>query len=74
MNNIDKAIIVWPFGEAPETYRALSDNGGDEDWLAFVPDSLKNKYLPWLEQPHFGVCDVSVYPIAGGEIHIAAHS
>ena len=30
-------IKVWRFEDAPKKYRALSTNGGDEDWIAFVP-------------------------------------
>lgn len=33
-------ILVWRFYDAPEEYRALSGHGGDEDWLAFVPDEI----------------------------------
>lgn len=33
-------IKVWHFYDAPEEYRALSGHGGDEDWLAFVPDEV----------------------------------
>lgn len=35
--NDNVAAVVWRFHEAPEKYQALSCNGGDEDWLAFVP-------------------------------------
>lgn len=35
-------IYVWRFEEAPEEYRRLSDNGGDEDWLVLVPSHVAN--------------------------------
>lgn len=36
-------IRIWQFQDAPEQYRALSTNGGDEDWVAEVgPYPLKD--------------------------------
>jgi hypothetical protein len=31
------AALVWDFHAAPDYLRALSDNGGDEDWIAVLP-------------------------------------
>jgi hypothetical protein len=57
-----KAMLLWRFYDAPEEYRALSDHGGDEDWILFVPwcafkdidfhvnNIDKEEYLPdWLD-------------------------
>lgn len=41
-----KAITMWQFKDAPAILRALSDNGGDEDWLAIVPKSICEHGLP----------------------------
>jgi hypothetical protein len=71
---IHKAIIVWEFHNAPEEYRRLSGHGGDEDWLAFVPDSLKDAYIGWLDYGPFGCCDVSTHPVDGGVVKIGAHA
>lgn len=30
-------ILLWRFEDAPEELQALSNNGGDEDWLAEIP-------------------------------------
>ena len=39
-------ILVWRFHEAPGELRALSEHGGDEDWLALLP----NDDIPyWME-------------------------
>jgi len=44
-------IKVWPFSEAPDTYRLMSTNGGDEDWVALVPLEWKDRYyIGWLEE------------------------
>ena len=46
--NKQKHIIVWKFYDAPEELRKLSDNGGDEDWLAIVPnDMIQGGEAPW---------------------------
>jgi len=71
----EEHIRVWPFYKAPPSLRALSENGGDEDWLAFVPDWMEEAYyIPWLETPAFGVCGVDKYPVAGGIVYIGCHA
>jgi hypothetical protein len=61
-------IKVWPFHHAPPELQALSDNGGDEDWLALVPPSLKGQWIGWLEVGRFGVCDVNEYLQPDGSV------
>lgn len=36
-NGARGAALVWDFHAAPDYLRALSDNGGDEDWIAVLP-------------------------------------
>lgn len=71
---MNKTIQVWRFKDAPEEYRKLSTNGGDEDWVAFVPDTLKDDWIGWMESPSFGCCCVDEYPIQGGIIRIGCHA
>ncbi len=72
----DSFIKVWRFHEAPEDLQWLSSHGGDEDWLAVVPEDIG--YVPWLESgSSFGYCDISKhvhvdYP--GYLIYIGAHA
>jgi hypothetical protein len=67
-------IRVWRFRDAPEDLQALSTNGGDEDWLAFVPDHLADQWIGWLESGgSFGCCDVDEFPIRGGVVRIGSH-
>jgi len=73
--NERKLIKIWRFWDAPEEYRKLSNHGGDEDWVAFVPDSLKDEYIGFLEEgTSFGCCSVSEHSIPGGTILIGAHA
>lgn len=44
-----KSAVVWRFFDAPEHLRALSTNGGDEDWLVTLPKAWRQDYLPWLD-------------------------
>jgi len=73
-------ILVWRFEQAPEQLRELSNNGGDEDWIAEVPPSLANEYIGWLESgSSFGCFDVSEYDHpsqekAGWKVYIGAHA
>jgi hypothetical protein len=40
----NKAMFLWSFEDAPEELRSLSEHGGDEDGLLFLPEGLE---LPW---------------------------
>lgn len=68
-------IKVWRFEDAPKRYRDLSTNGGDEDWVAFVPAALANEYIGWMDEGGpYGCFAVKVYSVDGGEIRIGCHS
>ena len=46
------AISVWRFKDAPKEYQALSENGGDEDWVIAIPDIYTAAHggIPWWAQ------------------------
>lgn len=72
---ITKAIIVWKFDDAPKEYRELSTNGGDEDWVAFVPSCLLDDWIGWLDSgSSFGCSSVDEYIVDGGVVRIGSHS
>ncbi len=49
--------------------------GGDEDWVAFIPDTLKNIDPAWMwEGTAFGCCTVIEEKVLGGIVKIGAHS
>lgn len=54
-------VRVWPFVDAPVDLRALSDNGGGEDWLALVP-SADHPAL------RYGVASWLMWMAAGGDL------
>ncbi len=72
---MDKCILVWSFYDAPEKYQALSNHGGDEDWVALVPKGYTH-YIPWLDNARsgFGVCYTSVHDTEDGTVFIGAHA
>ena len=71
----NEGIRVWPWDDAPEEFRRLSQNGGDEDWVAFVPNKYKDMPLPWLENHGFDSCyDPQVIDVKFGVVYIGAHS
>ena len=44
------AASVWKFYDAPKQFRALSTNGGDEDWLVELPPGWEENGTPyWIE-------------------------
>lgn len=71
---INDAILVWPFDKAPPAYQALSQNGGDEDWLAFVPRQYEDQYIHWLQSPSFGCCDIAEHKVVNGTVYIGSHA
>lgn len=72
---IEKAAVVWRFHDAPESLRALSENGGDEDWLALVPPHLASDWIPWAEVGGFGVCNVDRFAMPYGfVVYIGCHA
>ena len=62
-------IKVWPFKDAPLALQGLSQAGGDEDWLALVPNEIHIAWLGWL-----GGCRIRRYPIAGAVVFIGQHA
>jgi len=75
--NAPNHIRVWRFEDAPEELRALSTRGGDEDWLALIPPKLAGDWIPWLDVPGFGGCDVAEYThpeLPGYVVSIGYHS
>jgi len=69
-------IQVWRWQDAPESYRKLSPHGGDEDWVAYVPEALRHEEIAWMQRGSlFGCCDVSEHDLPGsGLVRIGAHA
>lgn len=69
-------ITIWRFEDAPNRIRRLSPHGGDEDWVALVPELMDTPM--WMhEGTPFGFCSVTEhahpdYP--GFKILIGAHA
>ena len=70
---LDSNMHLWHFHDAPEEYRALSDHGGDEDYILFVPDNIDTPYWAHDTGP-LGTCAVQTAKVMGGTIYIGAHS
>ncbi len=66
-------ISIYRWEDAPEQYRELSGHGGDEDWVAVVPESMAQEYMPFLEEGRFGN-DVTEHKIPGAVVYISAHA
>jgi hypothetical protein len=85
----DNYIKIWNFDNAPEEYKLLSPHGGDEEYVAFVPDGFEPYFIDYDDTkdekdnyPYigfldsgtmFGCCDVSHTKVEGGWIFIGAH-
>lgn len=41
------AIQIWTWENAPDEYRELSNNGGDEEGVVFIPHGVDQPW--WLE-------------------------
>ena len=51
MKKMNDRISVWPFKKAPNEIQKLTSQGGDEDWVVFVPKSFESDdVVPfWIE-------------------------
>lgn len=65
-----KPVEIWRWEDAPEKYRKLSEHGGDEDWVAFIPAEMPDKEIPGV---NFGGFDISEHETDGGIVRIGAH-
>ena len=76
MTDQGNAITVWAFHDAPAELRALSEHGGDEDWLAVLPAAFREFPPLWMDEgTAFGVCSVSRHELGDGRfVLIGAHS
>lgn len=69
-------IQIWKFRNAPQEYRDLSENGGDEDWVAVMTTEFWEKFDPWFlhEGTAFGSCCVDEYKYEGKTVLIGCHA
>lgn len=78
MKKTNPDIAIWRFENAPGYLKDLSNNGGDEDWIAVLKkDFYDNHYIGFLEQGSpFGCCDVEkhTYDNEGLVILIGSHA
>lgn len=66
-------ITVYRFNDAPEELKAYSTSGGDEDWIAVIPNTFKHEHINWLDS--LGVCAVETYKLdCGFWIAIGSHA
>lgn len=68
-------IMVWEFHKAPPQLQELSLDGGDEDWLVWVPKEVEFPYgtPSWIDRmSSCGDADMFLLP-DGSRVFIAAH-
>jgi hypothetical protein len=71
--NQEKVIKIWEFDNAPIEYQQLSENGGDEDWVALVVGYGDQTPLV-IEQISSGLFSLDRYVVEAGTIYIGAHA
>jgi hypothetical protein len=70
-------IKVWVFEDAPAELQALSNHGGDEDWLVLVPKDSADKIDEWTGWiMRLDTCDEpSKHVLENGDVvYIGAHA
>jgi len=72
--NRSKFVKVWKVKDCPKEIMDCFENHDDIDYIAFVPESLRDDYLRFLEQPHFGCCNVEEHDVVGGKVVVGYHS
>lgn len=76
----NKPVLIWQYDEAPQELQ-VSENGGDEDYLALVPPGKTESDFLFLDTNSFGCCGVDEYPgskagpeYEGYTIYIGCHA
>ena len=74
-----KSLLVWRFKDAPQEYQDLSENGGDEDWILFIPlewgEDGKSPWIPWADDDtEFGIASVQEFQVGNGWVRIGSHA
>jgi len=69
-------IFIWDFDNAPKEFQELSENGGDEDWVALLTrDFYENHHINFLQSgTSFGCSSVDEYPLGEFIILIGCHA
>jgi len=71
----DKSIRVWQPQDVPEWIKPHIKSWDDIDWIAFVPDSIRDTYIPWMEEgTEFGCCSVREYEVGCGYVAVGHHA
>ena len=73
-----RCIAIWDWANAPECLKKESPHGGDEDWVALIPERLMGRPLFLDEGTNFGCCSVHTTKVRIGnyiyELRIGAHA
>ena len=77
-----QTVFLWLWEQAPEKYRQLSTNGGDEDYVILCTEERPDdKYLsvtPWDQAARLAdwlyVCGFSRHEHEDGTVWITCHS
>lgn len=69
-------ISIWAFQDAPKFLKDLCSQGGDEDWIACIPESHKETHIGFLEEGGaFGCCRVKEFRFANGAtVKVGCHA
>jgi hypothetical protein len=69
-----KAIQIWPWNDAPDFYKSFSECGGDEDYVAYIPERQTHSIPYFLQEGMFGN-NVDRYKLADGSmVLISSHA
>jgi len=68
---MENYIKIWRFEDAPKEYQDLSEHGGDEDYIAYIPKDLDDSFW-WIEDKLAN--SVDRYEFDTYIIYIGAHA
>lgn len=69
-------IKIWRYRDAPVHLKAMSEHGGDEDYIALVPLHYRDEHLVWRIEDLglLGCCSTDKHETPEGDVYIGAHS
>ncbi len=74
----DRTIVVFWYEKACQLWKDICCQGGDEDWIAFVPGEMTGDRIDWMASgTNFGGSSVDEYELPNGNgavLRVGSHA
>ena len=71
---MSKSIKIWKYEDCPKYLFRYITNKDDIDYIAFIPNELRENYFGFLDSESFGCCVIEEYKIPKGILKVGHHA